>query len=302
MKLAIIGLGKMGGNMAKRLIRAGHEVVGYNRSFNVTEELAKSDGLEPATSLADVANQLTSPRIVWLMVPSGKATEDTLDEFLKLLKPGDIIVDGGNSNFNDSIARGMKAKALGIEFVDAGVSGGIWGLAEGYSIMVGGDEGTVSYISPILSSLAPAVDKGWGRVGPVGAGHYVKMIHNGIEYGMMEAYAEGFEMLQQRQEFNLDLAKITEIWKYGSVVRSWLLDLIGNAFKESQTLDEIKPWVADSGEGRWTVEESIKMAVPIPVIMMSLLRSFESRQENSYAARLLAAIRNQFGGHEIKKV
>jgi 6-phosphogluconate dehydrogenase len=302
MKLAIIGLGKMGGNMARRLIRGGHTVVGYNLEPAVTEELARSEGLKPAFSLSDAVAQLEQPKIVWLMVPSGKPTGDTINALKELLSKGDIVIDGGNSNFNDSIARGISLLEKGIGFVDVGVSGGVWGLTEGYSLMAGGQQKTIDDISPILSTLAEAGSKGWGRVGPVGAGHYVKMVHNGIEYGLMEAYAEGFEMLQAREDFDLDLRKVTEIWQHGSVVRSWLLDLIGNAIEKDETLSEIKPWVADSGEGRWTVEESIKMAVPIPVIALSLMRRFESRQENSYASRLLAAVRNQFGGHEVKKI
>ncbi|MHC1784834.1 MAG: phosphogluconate dehydrogenase (NAD(+)-dependent, decarboxylating) [Anaerolineaceae bacterium] len=302
MKLAIIGLGKMGGNMARRLIRDGHTIVGYNLQNTITEELARSEGLIPASSLSEAVAQLEQPKIMWLMVPSGKPTGDTISALKEILSRGDIVIDGGNSNFNDSIERGVFLKEKGIEFVDVGVSGGVWGLTEGYSLMAGGDENIIEFISPILSTLADVKGKGWGRVGPVGAGHYVKMIHNGIEYGLMAAYAEGFEMLQAREDFHLDLKKITEIWQNGSVVRSWLLDLIGNAIEKDQNLSEIKPFVADSGEGRWTVEESIKMAVPIPVIALSLMRRFESRQDNSYSNRLLAAVRNQFGGHEVKKI
>ncbi len=250
MKLAIIGLGKMGGNMAKRLIRAGHEIVGFNQDVSLTEEIARSDGLKPADSVADAVARLESPRIVWTMVPSGKPTDEVLNELFALLSAGDIIIDGGNSNFNESITRGLQASSKGIRFVDAGVSGGIWGLTEGYSIMVGGDERTIDYLNPIFSALATDGGTGWGRVGPSGAGHYVKMVHNGIEYGLMQAYAEGFEMLQGRKEFGLNLSQITEIWQHGSVVRSWLLDLIGNAIKDDQSLEGIKPWVADSGEGR----------------------------------------------------
>jgi 6-phosphogluconate dehydrogenase len=301
MKLAMIGLGKMGGNMARRLIRAGHSVIGYNLEAAVTEELARSEGLIPAFSLNDAVDQLENPKIAWVMVPSGKPTEDTITTLADLLSQGDFIIDGGNSNFNDSVRIGASLKEKGIHFVDVGVSGGVWGLKEGYSLMAGGDEKAMKHLTPILSSLAGESGKGWGRVGPNGAGHYVKMVHNGIEYGLMAAYAEGYEMLHARKEFGLDLKKITEIWQNGSVVRSWLLDLIGNALDRDQTLADIKPWVADSGEGRWTVEESIKMAIPIPVITLSLIRRFESRQENSYAARLLAALRNQFGGHEVRK-
>jgi 6-phosphogluconate dehydrogenase len=301
MKLAMIGLGKMGGNMARRLLRAGHDVVGYNLEPEVTAELAKSEGLKPAFTLADAVGQLSNTKIVWLMVPSGQPTENTILELLPILSKDDIVIDGGNSNFNDSIRRGSMFAEKGIKFLDAGVSGGIWGLSEGYSIMIGGDDLAIKFISPILSSLAQGESKGWGRVGPCGAGHYVKMVHNGIEYGLMEAYSEGYELLQTRKEFQLDLNQITKIWREGSVVRSWLLDLIANALNKDQNLTEIKGWVADSGEGRWTIEEAIKMAVPIPVITLSLFRRFESRQQDSFSAKLLAAVRNQFGGHEIKK-
>lgn len=301
MKLAMVGLGKMGGNMARRLIRAGHTVIGYNLEPGPTEELSRTEGLKPSFNLKEAVDQLEKPKIVWVMVPSGKPTENTIDALSGLLTKGDFIIDGGNSNFNDSVRMGNSLRAKDIHFIDVGVSGGVWGLREGYSLMAGGEEDAIEYLSPIFSSLAGEGGNGWGRVGPNGAGHYVKMVHNGIEYGMMAAYAEGFEMLQAREEFGLDLNKITEIWQNGSVVRSWLLDLIGNALKEDQRLEKIKPWVADSGEGRWTVEESIKMAVPIPVIALSLMRRFESRQENSFSARLLAALRNQFGGHEIKQ-
>lgn len=302
MKLAIVGLGKMGGNMARRLLRAGHKVIGYNRSPETTDSLAGSEGLIPAYSLAEAVGKLEKPRVVWLMVPSGDTTRATIEAVSKMLDKGDYLIDGGNSNFNDSIKNHEFLSGLGINFIDVGVSGGVWGVTEGYSMMAGGDVEAIDHISPLLISLADKDGNGWGRVGPGGSGHFVKMVHNGIEYGMMQAYAEGFEMLQARQEFNLDLAKVTEIWQHGSVVRSWLLDLIANAIKQDPTLEDIKPWVADSGEGRWTVEESIKMGVPIPVIALSLMRRFESRQENSFAARLLAAMRNQFGGHEMKKI
>lgn len=301
MKLAIIGLGKMGGNMARRLLRAGHDVVGYNLESEVTNELAKSENLKPAYSLKEAVNLLDKPKIVWIMVPSGQPTENTVIELLSLLSKDDVVIDGGNSNFNDSIRRGKIFEEKGIKFLDAGVSGGIWGLSEGYSIMIGGDDQAIKYISPILSSLSQGESKGWGRVGPSGAGHYVKMVHNGIEYGLMEAYAEGFELLQARKEFQLDLNQISRIWREGSVVRSWLLDLIANALSKDQNLTEVKGWVADSGEGRWTIEEAIKMAVPIPAITLSLFRRFESRQQDSFSTKLLAAVRNQFGGHEIKK-
>ncbi len=300
MEVLLIGLGKMGGNMARRLLRGGHTVIGYNRSSGVTHQLEKEEGLVAVESISDGIEKLHSPKVVWVMVPSGKATEDTIQAVSGLLKPGDVIVDGGNSNFNDSMRHGKELAEKGIHFFDAGVSGGIWGLKEGYSIMVGGDPNVFPVIEPLIKSLAPADDKGWGLVGPVGSGHFTKMVHNGIEYGMMEAFAEGFELLQARKDFNLDVHQISKIWQHSSVVRSWLLDLIALALEEDQSLNGIKPWVSDSGEGRWTVNEAINQDVPVPVIAASLFRRFESREDNSYAYRLLSAMRNQFGGHEMK--
>jgi 6-phosphogluconate dehydrogenase len=235
------------------------------------------------------------------MVPAGGPTEATVQQLAKLLEKDDVIIDGGNSNYKDSIRRAEKVKQKGLNFVDVGTSGGVWGLKEGYSMMIGGDKAVVDSLSPIFQTLAPAPDQGWGYVGPHGAGHYVKMVHNGIEYGMMQAYAEGFEIMKAKSEMNLDLYQISEIWRYGSVVRSWLLDLVANALKEDANLTDIKPWVADSGEGRWTVDEAIDHAVPAPVITLSLMMRFVSRQDDSYAAKLLAALRNQFGGHAIKR-
>jgi 6-phosphogluconate dehydrogenase len=301
MKLAMVGLGRMGGNMARRLLRAGHEVVGYNRTRSVTDEIQKEDGLLPVFSLKDVVEQLTSPRIVWLMLPAGEATESTLRELQTLLSKGDIIIEGGNSNFNDTLRRAAEFAAKGIHLVDAGVSGGIWGLAEGYSLMVGGDEKIVGSLRPIFESLAPAPDKGWGRVGPSGSGHFVKMVHNGIEYGMMQSFAEGFEILQARKDFNLDLHQVSQVWQHGSVVRSWLLDLAERALAADPQLKDVADWVEDSGEGRWTVFEAINQNVPAPVITLSLLQRLASRQEQSFAGKLLAALRNQFGGHAVKK-
>ncbi len=300
MEVLLIGLGKMGGNMARRLQRKGHKVVGYNRSSAITHQLELEEGIIAVESISDGIAKLQSPKVVWVMVPSGKATEDTIQVVADLLKPGDIIVDGGNSNFNDSMRHGRELAGKGIHFFDAGVSGGIWGLKEGYSIMVGGDPSVFPLIEPLIKSLAPADDKGWGLVGPVGSGHFTKMVHNGIEYGMMEAFAEGFELLQARKDFNLDVHQISNIWQYSSVVRSWLLDLIALALDGDPSLNGIKPWVSDSGEGRWTVNEAINQDVSVPVIAASLFRRFESREENSYAYRLLSAMRNQFGGHEMK--
>ena len=300
MEVLLIGLGKMGGNMARRLQRNGQYVIGYNRSSGVTHQLEAEEGIVAVESIPDGIAKLHSPKVVWVMVPSGKATEDTIQSVASLLKPGDIIVDGGNSNFNDSMRHGKELAEKGIHFFDAGVSGGIWGLKEGYSIMVGGDPEVFPVIEPLIKSLAPADDKGWGLVGPVGSGHFTKMVHNGIEYGMMEAFAEGFELLQARKDFNLDVHQISQIWQHSSVVRSWLLDLIALALENDQSLNGIKPWVSDSGEGRWTVNEAINQDVPVPVIAASLFRRFESREDNSYAYRLLSAMRNQFGGHEMK--
>ncbi len=302
MELAIIGLGKMGGNMARRLLKGGHSIVGYNRSPEVTKQIASESGLIPAYSLEEAVKLIEAPHVVWVMVPAGEATEDTIRTLKDLLLPGDIIIDGGNSNFNDSIRRAELVESDGINFIDVGTSGGIWGLREGYSMMVGGKQEVVNYLKPIFDSLAPGKDVGWGHVGPSGAGHFVKMVHNGIEYGLMEAYAEGFELIRARKEFGIDLHKVAEIWRFGSVVRSWLLDLISTALKDDPELSDISGWVADSGEGRWTVFEAINSNVPVPVIALSLFQRFISRQDESYAAKLLAAMRNQFGGHSLKKI
>jgi 6-phosphogluconate dehydrogenase len=301
MKLAMVGLGRMGANMARRLVEGGHTVLAYNRTRQVTENLAKEVTITPVFSFDEIIEKLEAPRIVWVMVPAGKPTEDILMDFANKLSAGDILIDGGNSNFHDTMRRAELIEAQGVHFVDVGTSGGVWGLTEGYSMMVGGDADVVFSMNPIFETLAPSKEIGWGRVGPHGAGHYVKMVHNGIEYGLMEAYAEGFEIMKSRKEFNLDLYQITQIWSQGSVVRSWLLDLIGNSLANDQSLEGIKGWVADSGEGRWTVLESIDQDVPSPIITLSLMRRFESRQDDSYAAKLLAAMRNQFGGHAIKK-
>jgi 6-phosphogluconate dehydrogenase len=288
MELAMIGLGKMGLNMATRLVRGGHRVVGFARTAATVDE-AESLGIEGAHSLDEAVGKLKqSPRVVWVMVPSGKTTTDT-------------IVDGGNSNYKDTIRHAEMLEAKGIDFVDSGTSGGVWGLTEGYSLMIGGRLDVTEKLRPIFETLAPGKKKGWGRVGPHGAGHFVKMIHNGIEYGMMQSFAEGFSLLKAKKDFGLDLAQISHIWQDGSVVRSWLLDLAARALDEDATLDEIKPWVADSGEGRWTVFESIDLDVPAPVITLALQMRFASRDEENFSARMLAALRNQFGGHAMKK-
>ena len=300
MELAMIGLGKMGLNMATRLVRGGHRVVGFARSAETVQEAIKN-GAEGASSLEDAVSKLKTPRIVWVMVPSGQVTDDTIGKLSVLLKNGDVVIDGGNSNYKDTIRHAELLEAKGIDFVDCGTSGGVWGLSEGYSLMIGGPAQVVEKMRPIFETLAPAANKGWGRVGPHGAGHYTKMIHNGIEYGMMQAFAEGFSILKAKKEFELDLSQISKIWQHGSVVRSWLLDLAANALEEDATLEEIKPWVADSGEGRWTVFESIDLDVPAPIITLALQMRFASRDEENFSARMLAALRNQFGGHAIKK-
>jgi 6-phosphogluconate dehydrogenase len=297
-ELAIAGLGRMGGNMARRLHKAGIRVVAFNRSRDKTDEII-GEGLEGAFTPEEVVAMLTAPRVVWLMVPAGDATEKTMEEFAALLSPGDTIVDGGNANFKDSKRRRDLLKERGINFVDAGVSGGIWGMVNGYGIMVGGDPEAVTPLEPIFKALAPA-DGGYVHCGPSGSGHYVKMVHNGIEYGLMQAYAEGFEILHA-SDYPLDLAAISEAWMHGTVIRSWLLELLGRAFAQhGEGLGDIRGYVEDSGEGRWTVQEAIDLDVPALVIMTSLMTRFRSRQEESYGARVLAALRQQFGGHAVK--
>jgi 6-phosphogluconate dehydrogenase len=290
MKLGMVGLGRMGGNMAERLRRDGHEVVGWAPSGGGT-----------ADSLEELVQQLDSPpRVAWLMVPAGDPTEQNFRTLLELLEPGDVIVDGGNSNFRDSQRRHAVAGERGIGFVDCGVSGGVWGLEVGYCIMAGGDEAAVQTLAPALETLAPP--DGWAHVGGSGSGHFVKMVHNGIEYGLMQAYAEGFELMHH-SEFDLDLSDIAGIWRYGSVVRSWLLELLHQALEEhGDALDDIAPFVEDSGEGRWTINEAINASVPVPVIASSLFARFASRQDINFAAKVSAALRNQFGGHAIRAV
>jgi 6-phosphogluconate dehydrogenase len=300
MELAMIGLGKMGLNMSTRLVRGGHRVIGYARTDATVQEAVKL-GAEGAHSLEEVVSKLKPPRIVWLMVPAGKVTEDTIGHLSTLLAADDTVIDGGNSNYKDSVRHAAMLEPNGIEFVDCGTSGGIWGITEGYSLMIGGKREVVEKMRPIFETLAPAADKGWGHVGPHGAGHYVKMIHNGIEYGMMQAFAEGFSIMKAKKEFGLDLSQISHVWQYGSVVRSWLLDLAARALDQDKDLADIKPWVADSGEGRWTVFESIDLSVPAPVITLSLQTRFASRDEENFTARMLAALRNQFGGHAVQK-
>jgi 6-phosphogluconate dehydrogenase len=300
MDIAMIGLGRMGANMAQRLLRGGHRVVGYDPAEAARTGLEQK-GAESAASLEALVGKLKAPRVIWLMVPAGAITDNTVTALMPLLAAGDTIIDGGNSNYKDTQRRAASTAQKQINFVDSGTSGGIWGLTEGYSLMIGGDEALVKRLSPIFETLAPAKDQGWGRVGPVGSGHYTKMVHNGIEYGMMQAYAEGFSILQHKKEFNLDLAQIAEIWRYGSVVRSWLLDLSADALKKNPTMAGIAPFVADSGEGRWTVADAIELGVSAPIITLSLLERLRSRDNDSFTDKLLAAMRNQFGGHEIKK-
>jgi 6-phosphogluconate dehydrogenase len=300
MEIAMIGLGRMGANMAQRLLRGGHRVVGFDPAEAARKGIEQKGG-ESADTLQNLVAKLKSPRSIWLMVPAGAITDNTINSLLPMLAPGDTLIDGGNSNYKDTQRRAALAADKKINYVDSGTSGGIWGLAEGYSLMIGGDAAVVERHRPIFETLAPAKNQGWGRVGPVGSGHYTKMVHNGIEYGMMQAYAEGFSILKHKQDFNLDLAQIAEIWRYGSVVRSWLLDLSADALSKNPNLDGIAPYVADSGEGRWTVADAIELGVSAPVITLSLLERLRSRDDDSFTDKLLAAMRNQFGGHEIKK-
>jgi 6-phosphogluconate dehydrogenase len=300
MELAMVGLGKMGFNMTHRLLRGGHQVVGFAHDPEAIQAAEKLGGVG-ADTLEEAIKKLKPPRIVWLMIPAGDPTFETVEDLTRLLSPGDIVIDGGNSYYKDSIKHAEMLGAKGIEFVDCGTSGGVWGLEEGYSMMIGGKREVVESLRPIFETLAPAPDQGWGYVGPSGAGHYVKMVHNGIEYGMMQAFAEGFTIMKAKKEFDLDLHNISKIWQRGSVVRSWLLDLAERALESDPTLSDIKPWVEDSGEGRWTVFESIDMAVPAPIITLALQMRFASRDSENYTARMLAALRNQFGGHAVKK-
>ncbi len=295
----MIGLGRMGANMTLRLVRGGHRIVAMDRNLEAVSAAA-SQGAIPATDIDDLLSKLESPRAVWVMVPSGAPTEETVIALGDRLSPGDVVIDGGNSNYKESIRRGKYLAEKGIDFVDAGTSGGVWGLNEGYAMMVGGEQRAVDRIRPIIETLAPALDRGWGHIGPTGSGHFTKMIHNGIEYGLMQAYAEGFEILKAKKEFDIDLHQVAELWRHGSIVRSWLLDLTALALEEDQDLSAIQGYVSDSGEGRWTIQEAIDLDVPAPVITLSLFQRFVSRQDDSFAARLLAAMRNQFGGHAVK--
>ena len=300
MDMGMIGLGRMGANMAQRLVRGGHRIVGFDPKAQARKAI-EDNGAESAATLEALANKLAAPRAVWMMVPAGEITDGTVDALLTLLSSGDTIIDGGNSNYKDTLARAKRCADKGIHYVDCGTSGGVWGLAEGYSLMIGGEDAVVERLRPIFENLAPAKDKGWGHVGPVGSGHFTKMVHNGIEYGLMQAYAEGFSILEHKKDFAIDLHQVAEIWRTGSVVRSWLLDLTADALGKNPTMAGVAPFVADSGEGRWTVSEAIDLDVPAPVITASLIERLRSRDTESFSSKLLASMRNEFGGHAIKK-
>jgi len=300
MKMAMIGLGKMGGNMARRLRRGGIEVVGYNRSSQIVETLVAEEGMIPAASVEDTIKKLEGKRIVWLMLPCGDPTEEMIQQLIPMLNKGDIVIDGGNSNFHDTQRRHAMLAGHGIHFMDAGTSGGVWGLDNGYCMMVGGSKEDFAVIEPIIKVLAPGEDKGWIHAGPCGSGHYTKMIHNGIEYGMMQAMAEGFAIMESKKEFNLDLAGLAEAWREGSVVRSWLLDLTAEFLKEDQKLEAITPFVSDSGEGRWTCIEAIDQGVSAPVLSLAIHARFASQGHADYGNKMLSMMRNAFGGHAMK--
>lgn len=300
MELGIVGLGRMGGNMARRLRRQGVVVVGHNRDGAATRELAAEVGLVPADSIEQLVNLLTPPRIIWLMLPAGDATEQQTTALASLLSRNDILVDGGNSHYKDSMRRGEMLAARGIAFIDAGVSGGVWGLTNGYALMLGGDAQAIERVKPIVQVLAPSPQRGWLHCGPIGSGHFVKMIHNGIEYGMMQSYAEGLTLLKGRKDFHLDLPAIAQMWRHGSVIRSWLLDLTAEFLVEDEELRTVEPYVSDSGEGRWTAIEAVEQGVPAPVMSLALMMRFASQGSLDYAARLLALMRKGFGGHAVK--
>jgi len=300
LELGMIGLGRMGGNMTQRLLNGGHSVVAFDPDVEALRSVANA-GATSAASIEELVSVLKAPRAVWVMVPAGEITDTTINALSAALSKGDTIIDGGNSNYKDTIRRAATVLENGIIMLDAGTSGGIWGLAEGYSLMVGGDADAYARLEPVFRTLAPGDGRGYGHVGPSGAGHFVKMVHNGIEYGMMQAFAEGFELMDAKKDMELDLAQVAHIWRYGSVIRSWLLDLTAAALNEDGGLEGIQAYVEDSGEGRWTVEESIDLAVPIPVIAASLQARFRSRQDSPFGVKLLAAMRNQFGGHSVRK-
>ena len=300
MQIGMIGLGRMGANISIRLMRGGHQVVVNDLSEAAVQSVSKQ-GAEGARTLEELVQKLDPPRSVWVMVPSGDPTETTVMSVAKLLSPGDTIIDGGNSNYKDSMRRAAALREMDLNFLDVGTSGGIWGLAEGYSMMIGGDGAVVERLRPVFETLAPGPDRGWGHVGPSGAGHFTKMVHNGIEYGMMEALSEGFDLMHSKSEFELDLHQVAEVWRFGSVVRSWLLDLTARALEDNPEMEGIAPYVADSGEGRWTAIEAIDQGVSIPVITLALQRRFQSQDESPFGNKLLAAMRHQFGGHAIRR-
>ncbi len=300
MEFGIVGLGRMGGNMARRLARKGIRIAVTNRSHDVSEAIAAETGHQACAELGDLVAALQAPRIIWLMLPAGEATETALDTLTPLLTPGDLVVDGANAYYKDDERRAVKLAAQQIEFADAGVSGGVWGLENGYCIMFGGSDATAARLKPYMEALAPTPTTGWLHTGPVGSGHFVKMVHNGIEYGMMQAFAEGFALMKNKPGFDLDNAAIAELWKHGSVVRSWLLDLSADFLVQDQTLETVEPFVSDSGEGRWTVLESVEQGIPTPVMTLSLMMRFATQGKNDYAAKMLAKMRQGFGGHAIK--
>jgi 6-phosphogluconate dehydrogenase len=299
MELAMIGLGRMGGDMVRRLLRGGHQVVGYDRDPQAVRAVVDAGAL-PAESLAHLADQLRSPRVVWMMLPAGSAVDDTIAGVLPGLEPGDVLVDGGNSNYRDTLRRAAALRERALRLVDVGTSGGIWGLQGGYCLMVGGETHVVEQLRPALETLAPAPNLGWGHVGPVGTGHFVKMVHNGVEYALMEAYAEGFAILKRKDDFQLDVAQVAEIWRHGSVIRSWLLDLTAGVLAANPGLAGVAPYVADTGEGRWTVREAVELGLSTPAIALALLERLRSQDSESFGPRLLAALRREFGGHEVK--
>lgn len=296
----MVGLGRMGANMSERLVRGGHEVIGFDLA-PAAVQAAQDFGAEGATSLEDLVDRLSAPRVVWIMVPSGAPVDATIDSLAPLLGEGDVVLDGGNSNYKHTLDRHARLASAGVEYVDVGTSGGVWGLDQGYSLMVGGETATVANLSPLFETLAPAPDRGWGHVGGPGSGHFVKMIHNGIEYGLMQAYAEGFAILHDKESWDLDLHQIAQVWRHGSVVRSWLLDLTAEVFADNADLDGIAAYVPDSGYGRGTVSEAIDLNISAPVIAMSLMKRIGSRDEVEYSDKLLSAMRNKFGGHAIQE-
>jgi 6-phosphogluconate dehydrogenase len=300
-RIGMIGLGRMGGNMARRIARAGHEVTAWDRAAGARAGLAGEPRVSVVDTLEGLVQAMTGPRVVWLMLPAGAPTEQTLKELCELLTPGDVVVDGANAWYRDSIRRAGDVATRGLQYVDAGVSGGVWGLVNGYGLMVGGPTEAVQRVEPFLRALAPSPDEGWLHCGPSGAGHFTKMVHNGIEYGLMQAYAEGFALLRARKDLELDVAKIAESWRHGTVIRSWLLDLTAEFLAEDANLDSIAPVVADSGEGRWTAIESVELGIPTPVMTLALMQRFASQGRGDYADRILARMRQSFGGHAVTR-